>query len=118
MTNLTGATPLSLATTLAQGSSAAYANHGHRNNGTEDLLLNVALTFLVTEAAQYKVLDREQRSRHGRGYQSDRDNSARSFGGRHSNRDCYSGASFTSEPVGGGSSSRTRIVETRIQIER
>ena len=118
MTNLTGATPLSLATTLAQGSSAAYANHGHRNNGTEDLLLNVALTFLVTEAAQYTIIYREQRSRHGSGYRRDRDNSAHSFGDRHSNRDCYSGASFTSEPVRGGSSRRTRTVETRIKIKR
>ena len=118
MTNLTRATQLSLATTLIIGSSAIYADHGQRNNDVESLLLNVASAFLVTEAAQYSMLDREQRSRHSRGYRRDRDNSAHSLCGRHSNRDCYSGASFTSEPVRGGSSRRTRTVETRIKIKR
>ena len=118
MTNLTGATQLSLAKTLIIGSSATYADHGYRNNDVEFLLLNVASAFLVTEAAQYTIIYREQRSRHGSGYRRDRDNSAHSFGDRHSNRDCYSGASFTSEPVRGGSSRRTRTVETRIKIKR
>ncbi|MFT7470831.1 MAG: hypothetical protein ACI8XU_000724 [Kiritimatiellia bacterium] len=111
MTNLTRATLLYLATTLILGSSAAYADHGRRSNDVEDLLLNVASAFLVTQAGQYAVLDRDQRTRYGRGYRRDRDNSTRGFGGRHSNRDGYSGASFTSEPVRGGSSRRTRIVE-------
>ncbi|MFT5842632.1 MAG: hypothetical protein ACI80L_001420 [Pseudohongiellaceae bacterium] len=111
MTNLTRATLLSLATTLIFGSSAAYADHGLRSNDVEDLLLNVASAFLVTQAAQHAALDRDQRSRHGREYRGDRDNSARGFSGRHSNRDGYSQASFTSEPVRGGSSRRTRIVD-------
>ena len=79
MTNLTRATQLSLATTLIIGSSAIYADHGQRNNDVESLLLNVASAFLVTEAAQYSILDREQRSPHSRGYRRDRDNSAHSF---------------------------------------
>jgi len=79
MTNLTRATQLSLATTLILGSSAIYADHGQRNNDVESLLLNVASAFLVTEAAQYSILDREQRSRHSRGYRRDRDNSGHSF---------------------------------------
>jgi len=111
MTNLTRATLISLATTLILGSSAAYGDHGRRNDDGEGLLLNVASAFLVTEAAQYAVLDRGQRSLHGREYRRDRDNSARGFGGRHSSRDGYLGASFTSDPVRGGSSRRTRIIE-------
>lgn len=111
MTNLTRATLISLAAALILGSSAAYADHGRRNNDVENLLLNVASAFLDTEAAHYAILDRDQRSRHGREYRRDRDNSARDFGGRHSNRDSYSGASFTSEPVRGGNSRRTRIIE-------
>jgi hypothetical protein len=99
MTNLTRTTLLSLATTLILGSSAAYADHGHRINDVEDLLLNIASAFLVTQNAKHAALDRSQRSRHGREYRRDRDNSARCFGGRHSNRDGYSGASSTSEPV-------------------
>lgn len=108
MTHLTRTTLISLAAILTLGSGAVYADHGRRNNEVEDLLLNVATAFLVGEAAQHATLDRGQRSRHGREY---RDNSARSFGGRHSNRDGYGGASYTSDPIRGGSSRRTRIVE-------
>ncbi|MDA0281362.1 MAG: hypothetical protein O3C29_13160 [Proteobacteria bacterium] len=68
MTNLTRATLLSLATTLIFGSSAAYADHGRRSNDVEDLLLNVASAFLVTQAAQHAALGRDQHSRHGRGF--------------------------------------------------
>jgi hypothetical protein len=76
MTNFTRATPLFLATTLILGSSAAYADHGSRNNDVEDLLLNVASAFLVTQTTQHATLVRNQRSRHGHGheYRRDRDN--------------------------------------------
>lgn len=111
MTNLTRTTLITLAAALILGSSAAHADHGRRNNNVEDLLLNVASTFLVTEAVQHAVLDRERRSRHGREYRYERDNSARDFGGRHSRGNRYDGASFTSEPIRGGSSRRTRIIE-------
>ncbi len=80
MTNFTRATPLFLATTLILGSSAAYADHGPRNNDIEDLLLNVASAFLVTQTTQHATLVRNQRSRHGHGhghgheYRRDRDN--------------------------------------------
>ena len=105
MTNLIRTTLLSLATAAILGSSAAYAGHGHRSNDTGDLLLNV-----VADAVLHATLDRPQRSRHGREYRHDRDNSTRGFRGRHSGRDDYSRASFTSEPVRGGSSRRTRII--------
>jgi len=111
MTNLTRTTLISLATTLFLGSSAAYADHGRRNGDAENFLLGVASAFLTTEAIQHVALDRPQRSRHGREYRPGRDSSARGFGGRHSNRDNYGGASFTSEPIRGGSSRRTRIIE-------
>ena len=111
MTNLTRTTLISLTTTLILGSSVAYADHGRRNNDVEDLLLSVASAFLVTEAAQYTALDRPQRPRHGREYRGGRDNSARGSSGRHSNRDGYGGTSFTSEPIRGGRSRRTRIIE-------
>jgi len=111
MTNLTRATLLFLATILILGSSAAYADHGRRINNVEDLLLNVASAFLVAQNAKYAALDRSQRSRHGHEYRRDRDNPARGFSGRHSNRDGYSQASFTSDPVRGGSSRRTRVIE-------
>ena len=117
MTNLTRATLLSLATTLILGSSAAYADHGRRINNVEDLLLNVASAFLVAQNAKYAALDRSQRSRHGHEYRRDRDNSARCFGGRHSNRDGYSGASFTSEPVRGALVER-ELSKICIPIER
>ena len=76
MTNFTRATPLFLATTLILGSSAAYADHGPRNNDVEDLLLNVASAFLVTQTTQHATLVRNQHSRHGHGheYRRDRDN--------------------------------------------
>ena len=74
MANFTRATPLFLATTLILGSSAAYADHGPRNNDVEDLLLNVASAFLVTQTTQHATLVRNQRSRHGHEYRRDRDN--------------------------------------------
>ena len=111
MANFTRATPLFLATTLILGSSAAYADHGPRNNDVEDLLLNVASAFLVTQTTQHATLVRNQRSRHGHEYRRDRDNPARGFSGRNSNRDGYSQTSFTSDSVRGGSSRRTRIIE-------
>ena len=111
MANFTRATPLFLATTLILGSSAAYADHGPRNNDVEDLLLNVASAFLVTQTTQHATLVRNQRSRHSHKYRRDRDNLARGFSGRNSNRDGYSQASFTSDPVRGGNSRRTRIIE-------
>ena len=116
MTNLTRATQLSLATTLIIGSSAIYADHGHRNNNVDGLLLNVASAFLVTEAAQYAILDREQRSRHSSGIVAIVIIRRTALCGRHSNRDCYSRASCTSEPVRGGSSRRTRTVDILIKI--
>jgi hypothetical protein len=117
MTNLTRATLLFLATILILGSSAAYADHGRRINNVEDLLLNVASAFLVAQNAKYAALDRSQRSRHGHEYRRDRDNSARCFGGRHSYRDGYSGASFTSKSVRGALAERESS-KIRIPIER
>jgi hypothetical protein len=113
MTNLTRTRTLlkSLATTLILGSSAAYADHGRRNSDVENLLLGVASAFLATEAVQHVALDRGQRSRHGRDYRDDLDNSARGFNGRNSNRSGYGGTSFTSEPIRDGKSRRTRIIE-------
>lgn len=105
MTNPIRMTLLSLATIAVLGSSAAYGDHGRRDNGTEDLLLNV-----VAETFLHAALDRPQRSHHSRGYRHDNDTSARNFGGRHSDRIGYGGASFTSEPIRGGSSRRTRII--------
>ena len=97
--------------TFTLSTSAVYADHGRQASGTENLLRNIAAAVLVGEAVQPRGLNRSQRSRgyrnHGRG-----DNSpARGFGNRHSNRDGYGGASYTSEPIRGGSSRRTRIVE-------
>ena len=109
MTTLPRTTLIPLAATLILGSTAAYADHG--NNNVEDLQLNVASTFLATEAVQHAVLDRDQRSRYGHDYLHDRNNPARNLDGRHSNRGSYGGASFTSEPIRGGSSRRTRIIE-------
>lgn len=106
MTHLIGTTLVSLATTVLLASSAAYADDDRRRNDAEDLLLNV-----VTDVALHATLDRPQRSRHGREVDRGHDNSARDFGGRHSSRDGYGGASFTSEPIRGGSSRRTRIIE-------
>lgn len=106
MTKLIRTALLSLATTLILGSSAAYGDHGRRDNDTESPLLNV-----VAGAVLHAALDHSQRPRNDREYRHDRDNSARGFGGRHSNRDGYGRASFTSEPIRGGSSRRTRIIE-------
>lgn len=105
MTNLIKLTLISLSTAAILASSAAYADHDRRNNATQDSLLSV-----VADTLLHATLDRPQRSRHGRGYRQDRDYSARNFAGRHSDRDGYSGSSFTSEPVRGGSSRRTRII--------
>lgn len=106
MTNLLRTTLASLAIAVILGSSAAYADHGRRGNDTENLSVNI-----VADAVLHATLDRPQRPRHGRKYRHDRDNSARGFDGRHFNRDGYGGASFTSEPIRGGSSRRTRIIE-------
>lgn len=106
MANLTRTILLSLAATLTLGSSVAYADHDRRDSETGDLLLAV-----LTDAVLHAALDRPQRSRYGREYRHDRDNSAHGFGGRHSNRGGYGGASFTSEPIRGGRSRRTRIIE-------
>lgn len=96
---------VSLAAALILGSSAAYGDHSRRNIDAEDLLLNIVADNLL-----HAALDRPQRSRHGRRYSHEAGNSARDFGGRHSNRIGYGGASFTSEPIRGGSSRRTRII--------
>lgn len=71
----------------------------------------------ATLSANHAALDRSQRSRHGCEYRRDRYNSARGFGGRHSNRDSYSGANFTSEPVRGALVERESS-KIRIPVER
>jgi len=106
MTTLTRMTLTSLAAALILGSSAAYADHDRRDSDAQDLLFAV-----FTETVLHAALDRPQRSRHGREYRHDRGNTRRGFSGRHSNRDGFGGVSFTSEPVRGGSSRRTRIIE-------
>lgn len=106
MTKLIRTTLVALATAAILGSSAAHADQGRRDNDTGYQLLNV-----VADAVLHAALDQPQRPRHGREYRHDRNNSARGFAGRHSNRDGYGGASFTSEPIRGGSSRRTRIIE-------
>ncbi len=105
MTNSIRTILSTLTTAVILTSNAAYADHGHRNSAVEDRLLNV-----VAETFLHAALDRPQGSRYERGYRNDRGNSARGFGGRHSNRASHGSASFTSEPIRGGSSRRTRII--------
>lgn len=111
MTNLIRITMTSFAAALILGSSAASADHDHSRNDTESLLLNVASTFLATDAILHASRDRPQRGRQERVYRDDSSIPGRGFIGGHSKRDGYRGASFTSEPIRGGSSRRTRIVE-------
>lgn len=111
MTHVIRTTLATLSTALILGSSAAYADHDRSDYRAEDFLLGIASALLVDDSVHPATLDGPQRSRHGRGYHQGRNDSARDFSGRHSNRDGYGGASFTSEPIRGGSSRRTRIVE-------
>ena len=111
MTNPVRTTLVALTTILILGSSAAYAGHARGSNALESLLLNVAPTFLVSEAVQHAAHYSPQRSRNRREYHGRRDNSARGSNDRRSNWDSYDRMSFTSEPIRGGSSRRTRIIE-------
>lgn len=110
MTNTLRATLTTLAAIALFGSNAAYADTNRRGDST-DLLLGIASAILVNEAVQHVALDRHSRSRHARAHHQGRDNSARNFGGRNSNRNGFGGSSYTSEPIRGGSSRRTRVIE-------
>lgn len=98
---------------LLFGATAAHADHDRRDNDTADLLLGIASSLLVSNVIDYEVDDRRGRSRHDRDFNRDRDWSwgDRNFRGRDFDRPGYGGASYTSDPIRGGSSRRTRIVE-------
>ena len=111
MKNLTGITFFSIAMSVLLGSSAAYADHDRRNQDSSEVLLGIASSILAKEVLGHNVLDRPQRSRYGRGYRREHSNPARNFPREHSERNRFRGASYTSEPIRGGSSRRTRIIE-------
>lgn len=108
MTNLLKTTLVIIGAITALVSSASYADQNRRAGDTENLFLSIASALLVSEADSYASLDRPQHSRHSREHRPNvplRDFPARNF---HS--DGYHSGSFTSEPVRGGSSRRTRII--------
>jgi hypothetical protein len=111
MKKLTGISFFSMAMVVVLGSSAAYADHGRRDLDSSDLLLGIASSYLASEVLGHTVSDRPHRSRYDRGYRPEHSNSARGYARGHSDRDRYRGASYTSEPIRGGSSRRTRIIE-------
>lgn len=108
MTALFRMTLIALATCLTLSPAAAFADHGRRDNDTTQLLLGIASSLLVSDAVSQLDRDRPGRSRHDRGYENSFE---RGFNrGTNSRRHGF-GASYTSEPIRGGSSRRTRIIE-------
>ncbi len=106
MNNLIRMTLLSLGIALILVTRTAYADHEQHSPDTADLLLGIAADFLAGDALSHAALDRPNRRDQRRDYRQGRE-----FSGRHSDRQQYGGASYTSEPIRGGSSRRTRIIE-------
>ncbi len=107
-----------LSACLTLGSTAALANHGRGDSDPTQLLSGIASTFPVADVTRESGQDRHRHSRHDRGFGDSverdfnhgRSNSGYDNRGRNSNRHGF-GPSYTSEPIRGGSSRRTRIIE-------
>ncbi len=118
MTLLFRTTPIALSACLSVGSAAAFADHGRRDSDATALLLGIASSFGISNVVSHLDQDRRSRSRYDRGYNYsiDRDSNrgrltpSRKHHESNSNRHGFA-ASFTSAPIRGGSSRRTRIIE-------
>lgn len=110
MTNTASRTVVALSTFLIFSANVAYADHEHRGNGGADIWLGIATAVLASE-----VLDNTAQQRHSRrdrsydGYDNRDYDRARNHQGRNGRHDFA--ASYTSEPIRGGSSRRTRVIE-------
>ena len=104
MTLTTRAAVVALTAITLLASNAATADHERRESDGVDLLLGIASSILLSDETQQRDFSRSHHVEHGRTkYQ-------RAFhrGGGYRNEFA---SSFTSEPIRGGSSRRTRIIE-------
>ena len=115
-TTLSKTTLLALTACMALGAPAAFADKRQRDDDATQLLLGIAASFLGAQQVTHIAVNEQDRSRRDAryrqhsGYDRGHVNSARGFGNRNPSRHDF-GASYTSEPIRGGSSRRTRIIE-------
>ncbi len=102
------------------GSSMVNADDGHSNYNASHSLLDIASAYLLDEPTDHFARGRSARSRYERGFARHTSNRNDSYGNRshndsfdnrHSGRHGYGESSYTSEPIRGGSSRRTRVID-------
>lgn len=117
MSKIIASTVVTLTAILVIGSSTAYADHGRSSDGT-DIWLGIAAAVFADEVADTIAGQRDRHHHRGRGYDRNSDagydrgrsHAGRNFTGNRGGRHDFA-ASYTSEPIRGGSSRRTRVIE-------
>ncbi|MEX0963566.1 MAG: hypothetical protein WDZ52_05930 [Pseudohongiellaceae bacterium] len=115
MANLFRIILLTLSTSVILAPGSAWAEHSQRDVEAGQSLPGLVSSFLAENASDKRLPDRHDRTRRDRGYE---DFHGRNYHGLHEREPQHRNsarhdilASFTSAPIRGGSSRRTRIIE-------
>lgn len=118
MSKTIASTVVTLTAILVIGSSTAYADHSRLGHDGTDIWLGIAAAVFANEVTNTFAGQRDRHHRRDKGYGGNSDteynrghsHAGRNFTGNRGGRHDFA-ASYTSEPIRGGSSRRTRVIE-------